>query len=887
MAFFSLALFYVVAVNLFLSTPLFEAALGRDPDTIAIGLDRAWSILPGRVHCSNLVIRGRDSSLEWIVRIDEADVDIALLQLAKKRFAVSRVHARGSSFRMRKRLDFAPTPAEIAHIPPIEGLPPWSLRPKNIDHSNVWSDKAYHLWSIDLENVDAEDVREIWVDRERFEGHADVRGRFYLKPIRLVDVGPVHVAVHEGMVSTNGPAVISPIQGTVDVRIPPFDPRIAKGDTIARRLTLHTDLRGACSNMLYLMKPLPPDVRLEGFVDIPRLAVKIDAGELRTGTHVELHAPHTVLRNEGYRFDGKASLRADVEREALTPTLRFRLDTEDLEVKRRSTSGDELIVREPHAVVRGDATALVLTEFLRDLHAVADFPEADVPDMRTLDGFIPPDTPFRIERGQARAAVTLERWTAQNRTSGKARFTADDLDVTLAKLRMRGCVDAETTFTTHPKDRSLLEHVHAGVTLHDGSLASEHTPATPFMRTPELRVSAHAETLLLEDPLANLDVSVRMPEASVLDPHLLQAYSPGGQETSIAPGRGDFAMKADVSVADHLASGTLDVTANDLGFTYRDVDVTTVVRANARVHDWDWQRGDLALDDANVDITNIRAGKRGMPPSPLGSVLMHAQSPKFSFEHPREELSLSARARLPDARTLGLFLPPDSILTIESGSADLEANLDFSPRPPRTTGRIALDVSRGSIVLRDRTHASGDVHFKAIVSGEPVDHRFDVSGSRLVTSNALVTTPDSETKTWNTDVVLEKAILGTRPMGIDATVELNSKDAREIIAGIVRHAPPMIVRRLTMVPHFEAHARVSAGPSRIVVHELQAHGGDLAVHGLVGLRAEHHRGAFVIKKGFLSGGVRFDDAGAHARLFGLDHWMQGQTRDVINLVGAP
>lgn len=888
-AFFSLALLYVVGVNLFLSSSLFEAALGRDPDTIAIGFDRGWSILPGRVHCTNLVIRGRDSSLEWLVRIDDADVDISLLQLVQKRFSASRVHARGSSFRMRKRLTSEPkSDAEVAHLPPIEGLPPWSLKPKKEANADVWSNKAYHLWSVDLEHIEAEDLREVWVDNERFEGHADVRGRFYFKPLRVVDVGPVHVVMREGMVSTKGPAVVSPMVGTVDLRIPPFDPRGGVGEAIARHLTLETDMRGGCSNLLYLMQPLPPNVRLDGSIDVRRLAVKIEEGVLRSGTHVDLLAPHTSLRGEAYRFDGGASLRADVEREGGVPTLRFRLESKDFAVSRRSHGEDgALIVSEPRALVQGDATALALPEFLRDLHFVADFPEANVPDMRTLDGFIPPDTPFHVEGGRAFGAVGIERWTTENRTEVNARLRADDVDATLAKLRLRGRVEAETTFRTRPKDRTLLENVQAVVALRDVSLAPPKSPETPFVRTPELRVSTHAKTVHLDDPLANLEVEVRMPVASVLDPHLLQAYSLGGSATKITTGRSDFALTSDVAVVDHLAKGTLALTANDFGFAYHDVDVRTDLCVNAHVHDWDWQHGDLELDEARIDLTNIRAGKRGTPPSPLGSVTQTATSAKFSFARPREELKLATRAQITDARVLGLFLPPDSILDIQSGSVDLTADLDFSKMAPRTTGTVRLDLTQGAIVLRDRTHASGDVHFKGIIRGEPVDHRFDISGSRLVTRNALVTNPNSETKAWDMDVVLEDAILGTRPLQIDTAVALNSKDAREVMAGIVRHAPPMIVRRLTEVPHFEAHARVSAAPSRIVVQNLDAHGGDIAVKGLVGIRREHHRGAFVVKKGFLSGGVRFDDAGAHAKLFGLDKWLRNETHEVMSLVGPP
>ena len=121
----SLVLFYLVAANVFLSTSLFDRFANAKPETIAIHFERAWSLFPGHIHAKKIWVRGRDSNVEWILRFDEVDCQVSLLGFTERRFRASSVHAKGTQFRLRQRLESEPTsPDEWAGLPPIEGLPP-------------------------------------------------------------------------------------------------------------------------------------------------------------------------------------------------------------------------------------------------------------------------------------------------------------------------------------------------------------------------------------------------------------------------------------------------------------------------------------------------------------------------------------------------------------------------------------------------------------------------------------------------------------------------------------------------------------------------------------------------------------------------------------------
>ena len=118
----SVVLFYLIGVNVFLSTSLFTRFVDAQPDVVDIHFERAWSIFPQHVHAKKLSIRGRDGNVEWIVKLDEAEVDIALVSLLKMRFEGSHVRGKGLSFRLRQRPDVAPSAEELATMPTIDGL---------------------------------------------------------------------------------------------------------------------------------------------------------------------------------------------------------------------------------------------------------------------------------------------------------------------------------------------------------------------------------------------------------------------------------------------------------------------------------------------------------------------------------------------------------------------------------------------------------------------------------------------------------------------------------------------------------------------------------------------------------------------------------------------
>ncbi len=63
---------YLIAMNVFIRTQILRDLIGADPGSMRVDYASAYSIVPGRIHVTDLRIRGRDSNVEWILSLDRA-----------------------------------------------------------------------------------------------------------------------------------------------------------------------------------------------------------------------------------------------------------------------------------------------------------------------------------------------------------------------------------------------------------------------------------------------------------------------------------------------------------------------------------------------------------------------------------------------------------------------------------------------------------------------------------------------------------------------------------------------------------------------------------------------------------------------------------------------
>jgi hypothetical protein len=735
---------YVVAMNVFLSTSLFAKVIDAQPDVIDIHYERGWSVVPGHIHAKNLSIRGRDGNIEWILRLDDVEFDVAFHALAQQRFEASHVYGRGLSFRLRQRLDAPPRSLdEVANLPPIEGTGPYAIRPPPGPDLQKWSDAAYHLWTGHLEDVVANDVREIWIDNAHFLGNARITGRFYFKPVRLADVGPIHIDVREGHVQTGDTIVIDRLAGaTVDVRVAPFDPRTAAGMDLVRHIMLSASLHPTCPDIARLPFPMPDGMAMTGEADVSQLAIVLRDATLQDGTQLDATLPHAIVARGEHRFTGTVAIAGAVTGgEGLRPGP-ARLDlvggVTDLDVARTSDSAAPVgvFLHVPRMTLTGDSRALALDELLTDVHLVVDVTGGVLPDVAALSAYVPEKTPLALKGGTGRVNAHIETWRAEKRAAGSANLHVDDLGLRLGKMRVRGTASADASFGSFPWATSRMQDVKVALHVTSGALASEQNPQVALVRVFDLRVDTSAEDFELDDPLRNLHAAILLDSGEIVAPDLLAAYLPKASEMHVLSERARFSLACELGLANHLAGGTLDLTSKQLGFSFGDFHVGVDLRARARVHDWQWERGDLALDRADVDITNVsiyRPGKdegAGPGPSPssgatpavpalsFARISLGAKSSHFSFGDPLEQVDLTAAlvdAKVHDPSVVNAFLPIGAPFLFRADDGGFSSDIEAAVRNHVLRGTIALRATKMGIGGKS-LHVEGDADVLARVS---------------------------------------------------------------------------------------------------------------------------------------------------------------------------
>jgi hypothetical protein len=300
---------WIVAAQVFLWTPLLRSLINAHSPAVHVEYRFAWSIFPGSAHVRGLVITAQDRHLQWRLGIDEARTSIALGQLPARIFHATRVRARGITFALRHRLvEREATGPNLVGLPAIEGFPPVPLQA--VGPEDEIPDWRYRLFSVWLEDVQGEGVRQVWIDRYRLEGGMEVAGAFYLKPMRQVLIAPADLALTGSTLTFSGGRVAEGLEGKLRVQLGPMDPRHAGPDRVFRALDLQARLRGRVDDLV--------DARGVGGA---ALALNLKAGRVQEDSALDVSLKD-VSAGDFRAAQVEAHLRAD-------PDLQARLSFRD------------------------------------------------------------------------------------------------------------------------------------------------------------------------------------------------------------------------------------------------------------------------------------------------------------------------------------------------------------------------------------------------------------------------------------------------------------------------------------------------------------------------------------------------------------------------------
>jgi hypothetical protein len=427
-------LLYLVTMNAFLSSKAGAALLNASPDIVELRFGKLRSWIPFRVHAEDVFIRVQDGNIQMQVTADKAMMDIRpSTMFSNLTFTSTKLRADGVAIRIRLRRDpNEMKEVDLKKLPPIEGFASPILeeeRPPPPD------DAHYNLVSVDLRDIDARDVREVWVEDIRYCGRIDLRGGFYYKPLRKIRIDALHVESSGGtLLQGEKNSIADNISLKLDANLPELDVQHFRQKALGladMAVKLQTRVKSA-SFINYYLKDIPEVRVVEGGGDIS-LVLDIKHGQIIAGSKLALDTRNINVSIPYFTIGGKGIVRWEArERTAW-------LDVKVKDIVFTEKSSGKVRLKGPLFNVTAVSSGLDLSKNM-NLQLVMDLPDAHGDDLTFLSNFIPEGTGVTVKNGRGTVHGNVEIDAAKQLGRAALDIDGDDIEVRTRGATMKGRV---------------------------------------------------------------------------------------------------------------------------------------------------------------------------------------------------------------------------------------------------------------------------------------------------------------------------------------------------------------------------------------------------------------------------------------------------------------
>lgn len=415
----SVALLYWGGVNALLASPWGEAVFNQRPKFVQIHFSRAWTIIPLQLELRDFRLSMQDPWVQLAITADRVRGNLHPWTLGDLHFLATQVEADGVTLRVRPRLEQREMAmAHLDQLPAIEGFD----SPLAEQSAEEAMKRALFL-VLDFQDLTVHHLREVWIDRIRYSGDAEVTGGMMYEPFRKLRIDDGHftdtkstlvvVAPHElaferldarvtlGEVDLRGLEVAS-LRGLVaDVKLAAIaDPHFLNSYLSSVRGLATLSLSGADG---------PLDVDLQIADGVVADGAKLSYQSSRVAVRLPLVEVSGAASVVGTSTKGRLALAVDIAH----ATLRQR-DGEPL------ANADRFLF--------DAASPADLTQIL-EVDAALTLRGGEVKTLTTLNQFIPEGAGVRFAGGQGLLEGSLRLDAMPARARGKLTLTANDVVV--------------------------------------------------------------------------------------------------------------------------------------------------------------------------------------------------------------------------------------------------------------------------------------------------------------------------------------------------------------------------------------------------------------------------------------------------------------------------
>ena len=407
----ALLLVYLGGANYFLRSPELHRRIFKHPEKLLVTWERAWTPWPGRVHLEGVEIRGQNRDLQWWASLDRVRVSVDLPRLAVRTFHARNISGEGLEFHLRLRLPpdgAAPTGPEGEPLtPPIPGLenPP---RPPPEELVTRPPGERPPGWTIDLDGIDLDGFRRVWIDRYRLDGRGDLEGAMELQVRGELAVREARLRFHEGRLTTGPEELLERVDLELDAGVDRFRPRGQEGLAFLRFVSgdLRLGTRTASMDFLDPLLARVPGLDLDGGGELT-VEAGLDHGRPTEGSRFVLVPEGVTLAYHGFEAGGTGELSGEIE-EGGTTRIGARFERFRLRFPKGGEPQDEpqrVTLNGRGLTFRARTEELSLAEMPPPPEVEIGLEALEIPDLTAFEHWLPAGAGLGLERGAGSVAV--------------------------------------------------------------------------------------------------------------------------------------------------------------------------------------------------------------------------------------------------------------------------------------------------------------------------------------------------------------------------------------------------------------------------------------------------------------------------------------------------
>ncbi len=800
---------YLVGVNALLSTGLLETLLSRRPVKFQIGWERAWTVIPGRVHVTGFLMQGQARTSQWRFDLDEASVDVHLTVLFLKRFHATRVQGEGARLKIRRqRIGGEPLRKGADLEPVIPGMP--QFRPP-LEQLQPRPRKRFP-WKIQVDDIEVEQVAELWLSTHRIAGNGTIEGDLRMVVGGELEIPRVRLDIPVARVFAGDDHVGRDLELRLEGNIAPTITRNRKFLEILPSITARLDLAGAVADFGFLnlyFRHLP-NLRLQGRGNVD-CTLDIDRGAVTSESAVSFDSDGITVSLRDFEVGGRgvvdiavnegkqAVFQAEISHIGFAGGGRVVLPPGRRSTGRSTDQDTALQERPEHDPIAGDEPCRLAVNALSSLANLADpfsdlavrldLPDCLLNDLTGLNQLIPDNLPVTF-LPDSEAVVGAHLDLSETEGEGELRLRGTQIAAVLHQLPVVGDVILGLRIAGgDPKEFSFdlsgsrLEIQHLAFDRSD-SLSGDDWWAW---------IEFNEARLELATPLS---VSARIGLGMRDTMPLVAAFSPHGKVS--------------------LLAGLLDL--EDL-------------KAEAGIH---LGRSALEIEDLEVEASGFGRAVFGGEGAVV-SLTSARLDPRRGFEELAMELDL-AGVEVPDLAVLNEYIPEGSGVRIDSGSSGT------------VSGRLEIDdgwlkgfaevIAQGVGLEICNLRTTANLGISLQVPGVDIEDRLlDLSGSQLWFERvSLPGAPRPAGDEWGALIRFDEGYADlSKPISVGASVTVWMRDTRPLIAAYLPvERAGMRLEDLLNIEDVAVHAQLFANRDTVSFDDLEISGRGTAAGHLRG-----------------------------------------------------